>query len=161
MSKKIAVGIAATRGESMVLEGILKSMGIPASTELGNVISEFADVAQGWIYVDEDGLNRETVPLIEEALGNIVDSDVMDRYRDVEPKALPQAVVIARYADRYEAETMIDLLSDRDVHGFIEESIDGRFEICVRGDRLTRQRLEELRDYIGRNFEPSAFDFVR
>lgn len=144
----------------MVLEGILKSMGIPASTELGNVISEFADVAQGWIYVDEDGLNRETVPLIEEALGNIVDTEVMDRYRDVEPKAVPQAVVIARYADRYDAETMIDLLSDKEIPGFIEESIDGRFDICVRSDRLTRHSLEELRDYIGRNFEPSAFDFV-
>lgn len=85
MGKRIPVGIAATRGESMVLEGILKSLGIPASTELGNVISEFADVAQGWIYVDEDGLNSETVPLIEEALGPIANKEVLDQYRDITP----------------------------------------------------------------------------
>ncbi len=164
MSKRIAVGIAGTRGESMILEGILTSMQIPATTELGNVMSEFADVAQGWIYVDEEGLNRDTIPLIEKTLGNIADPEGMNRYRDVAPienvVVASADVIVARYGDADDARTMASLLTGKGVSIRIEESSEGGYDLITPSGALTRPLLEDLREYIGKTFEASAFDYV-
>jgi hypothetical protein len=69
-------------------------------------------------------------------------------------------VVVARYDDADDARTMASLLTGKGVSIRIEESSAGGYELVTPSGTLTRQLLEDLREYIGKTFEPSAFDAV-
>lgn len=95
MGRRILIGHVATRSEAQIYEQILRSAGVPAVSELGSALSEFADVASSAIYIDEKELNRETAQAILAVLGNSANRDALEPYLKDVVRAEPGMVSVA------------------------------------------------------------------
>ncbi len=100
---------------------MLRSAGVPAFSELGSVISEFADVASSGIYIDEKELNRETAQAILAVLGNSANREALQPYLEGEQRAVPGMVSVAWFPTHALASEARDALKAEGVRCEIRE----------------------------------------
>lgn len=121
MGRRIAVGYVATRSEAQIYEQMLRSAGVPAFSELGSVISEFADVASSAIYVDEKDMNHDTAKSILAVLGKNAVREALDPYLEGDRPYASELVSVGWFATRALATEARDALKKEGIRCEIRE----------------------------------------
>lgn len=121
MGRRVIVGYVATRSEAQIYEQMLRAAGVPAFSELGSVISEFADVASSAIYVEQKDLNRDTAESILAVLGKNAVREALLPYLQGNHPAAPGLVSVAWFATRALATDARDALKEKGVRCEVQE----------------------------------------
>jgi len=158
----------ATRSEAQIYEQMLRSAGVPAFSELGAAVSEFADVASSAIYVDEKALSREAAQAILAVLGNNANRNVLQPYLGDERYAEPGMVSVAWFETHALAAEARDALKAEDVRCVVRElpwevsPYEGRpFGLFVSAEDLNLRAAQVIWSLVGDNADTDVLSPYR